>query len=991
MDRLTPRISKDRFFNVFDEVSFDIEAQRANCHSTMNSPPKPACQDWSESLISKSAFTRYSASNQSSATLTTESHPTDVSLHQLPVTSSRDVTFYRPSVISYNVAHTSTTRSSYRDSSRPSDFYSTYSSYHQDSRSDRFRPWMEVPVYQDPITTSQNECPCSNSCCAPTYDRYDYEPSFVRHKDYPTSRDPYERYESLVAKSAFSVYKPKSYDRYPKRPVPKFPGNYSQYSSPCESEQVYARPHGNRRYEPYSSCEPLSMRLGPKVDNSPPSKFKKLPFYDFISELMRPKKLEAFSGFYQQNEFRFKLNDREFNTFSTTEYQVNGKWKYKNQVLVRFALDKNTELEDKLPPGLSISVNGDVVLVNEVVNEDSKVQKQGPIDISFSIKLKPYKTNKIVIGWTEERRRNHEFVVGIYLARKNTCSDLFNRVQVLNRKDYDFAKNVVLDKLSEDGAEIAMTDLCVSLVCPLGMMRMKTPCRGSQCVHLQCFDLLMFLQMNEHKSAWNCPICNKPTPFEDIVIDGYFDDILKSSKLKPETDEVKISRDGSWDNFVSREKSRENKRKEKSREEVIDVESDDSFDDVSLIDLVSDEEGEGIGDRCLMNIFLLHSWIFPSTMYHIEANKSTSRTHHRTLSDISVGLAQMSNELSAIRKTLFAKNLKFQNLPFYKTLEVLIRPIELSSSINPSYQKLHLCLTSQEVNYIRQSCCQVNGKNIYNVKVFVRFARNNPNWTQPDSFPENLRIWINNNYCNPYALAPEKYKSEYFDSPLDITSLLKLSFIDINKIEILWHSSASPFAVAVYLVKTMTSHDLFIKLSAKDVRSADYTRSAIKSKFEKDSEIIPTAIEMSLICPLSMKRIVTPCLSTKCKHLQCFDADAFLQVNEKAHNWKCPICDSFADFERLVIDDFFRKILSSKKLTGDDIRLLQDGSWENAGKTKTIDLDATIDVEDNDTILIDDSDDSMIIDSIEELFLKTKLSCNCHCGEPDIVIIKKAA
>ncbi|KAH0540521.1 hypothetical protein KQX54_017954 [Cotesia glomerata] len=594
MDRLTPGISKERFFNVFHELSFDIEAQQANCYSTMNSPPQLACQDWSESSISKSAFTRYSASDQTCATLTTKS-PTDVSLYQLPVTSSRDVTVYQSSVIrTNNVAHTSTTRSSYRDSSRPSDFCSSNSSY-QDSESDRYRSWNEVPFYRNPITTSQNECPCSNLCCVPTYDRYDYESSYVRYKDYPIRRDSFVRYETPLADSAFSIYKSKSYDRYPKRPVPRYPVNYSQYSSSCESEEVYARPHGNRRYEPYLCYEPLSMRLGPKVDNLPPKQFKKLPFYDFISELMRPKRLEDFSGFYQENEFRFKLNDREFNTFSRTEHQVNGKWKYKNQVLVRFALDKNTELEDKLPPGLSISVNEDVVLANKFVDEDSKVQKQGPIDISFSVKLKPYKTNKIVIGWTEERKRNHKYVVGIYLARKNTCSDLLNRIQVLNRKDYDFAKNVVMDKLSGDRAEIAMTDLCVSLVCPLGMMRMSTPCRGSQCVHLQCFDLLMFLQMNEYKSAWNCPICNEPTSFEDIVIDGYFDDILKSSKLKPETNEVKLRRDGSWDNFVPRAKLI--KRKEKSREEVIDVESDDSSDDVSLIDLVSDEEGEGIGGR----------------------------------------------------------------------------------------------------------------------------------------------------------------------------------------------------------------------------------------------------------------------------------------------------------------------------------------------------------------------------------------------------------
>ncbi|XP_074095125.1 E3 SUMO-protein ligase PIAS2-like isoform X2 [Cotesia typhae] len=513
--------------------------------------------------------------------------------------SSSQVIYYPPSDIrTTGSADSSTILSHLRDLSRASDHRSSSSSYRE--RSGRHRPENEVPSDRNPITTPGNGFPCSSSSCAPTYDRYSYDSSYVRYRDYPTRRDSLVKYETPGVNSAFSAYKSKSYNRYPKRPVPRYPENYIQYSSSSESEEVSGLSHGNRKYEPFPCDEPLNLCVSPKVDKPPPKEFKKLPFYDFISELMSPKKLEAFEGFYQQKEFYFKLNDRELNTLRGTEHLVNGKWEYKNKVLIRFALDKNTVLEDKLPPGLSVTVNGDAVVLNEYVDEDSKAQKQGPIDISFSVKLKPYRTNKIVIGWTEERRRNREYVVGIYLAQKNTCSDLLNRLKVLDRKDYDFAKNVVMNKLSENGAEIAMTDLCVSLTCPLGMIRMSTPCRGSQCMHLQCFDLSNFLQMNEHKPVWNCPICNKPTFYEDIVIDGYFYDILRSSKLKPETNEVKLRRDGSWDNFVSREKLV--KKEDKAGEEVINVVSDDCSDDVPVIDLVSDEEDEGIRQKSIFKL-----------------------------------------------------------------------------------------------------------------------------------------------------------------------------------------------------------------------------------------------------------------------------------------------------------------------------------------------------------------------------------------------------
>lgn len=80
---------------------------------------------------------------------------------------------------------------------------------------------------------------------------------------------------------------------------------------------------------------------------------------------------------------------------------------------------------------------------------------------------------------------------------------------------------LVKEKLSDDGdCEIATTSLRVSLMCPLGKMRMTTPCRPHTCGHLQCFDASLFLQMNERKPTWNCPVCDKPALYDNLVIDG---------------------------------------------------------------------------------------------------------------------------------------------------------------------------------------------------------------------------------------------------------------------------------------------------------------------------------------------------------------------------------------------------------------------------------------------------------------------------------------
>ncbi|MEQ2303887.1 hypothetical protein AMECASPLE_021329 [Ameca splendens] len=80
----------------------------------------------------------------------------------------------------------------------------------------------------------------------------------------------------------------------------------------------------------------------------------------------------------------------------------------------------------------------------------------------------------------------------------------------------------VKEKLTADpDSEIATTSLRVSLLCPLGKMRLTVPCRAVTCSHLQCFDAALYLQMNEKKPSWICPVCDKNAAYENLIIDGW--------------------------------------------------------------------------------------------------------------------------------------------------------------------------------------------------------------------------------------------------------------------------------------------------------------------------------------------------------------------------------------------------------------------------------------------------------------------------------------
>jgi E3 SUMO-protein ligase PIAS1 len=77
--------------------------------------------------------------------------------------------------------------------------------------------------------------------------------------------------------------------------------------------------------------------------------------------------------------------------------------------------------------------------------------------------------------------------------------------------------------------------------------------------------------------------------------------------------------------------------------------------------------------------------------------------------------------------------------------------------------------------------------------------------------------------------------------------------------------------------------------------------SAVVNKAQ-DADLVTTSTVMSLKCPLSTLRMELPCRSTVCPHIQCFDATSFLQLQEQAPTWTCPICNKLINFEALVVD-----------------------------------------------------------------------------------------
>jgi hypothetical protein len=95
---------------------------------------------------------------------------------------------------------------------------------------------------------------------------------------------------------------------------------------------------------------------------------------------------------------------------------------------------------------------------------------------------------------------------------------------------------------------------------------------------------------------------------------------------------------------------------------------------------------------------------------------------------------------------------------------------------------------------------------------------------------------------------------------------------------------------------------------------ADQSIAKIKRSFSQRCAMSVTPpnddkMNISLVCPMSRRRIMLPARGIDCTHIQCFDLEAYLRVNAERCIWMCPICDKPALFEGLEVDQYVWGIL----------------------------------------------------------------------------------
>lgn len=339
--------------------------------------------------------------------------------------------------------------------------------------------------------------------------------------------------------------------------------------------------HPSMYNQAYPVTAPRSIPLHPDV------KLKRLPFYDIHAELLRPATLIPQGGNrIQEASFQFILSPSQATSIaSNRDIQIGSRLDYLYQIQLRFfpmtQETQNCELSDEFPPSVMVHVNGKAVqLPNPIPTNKPGVEPKRPpkpVNITPLCKLSPILPNSVIVKWATEYTK--QWVVGIWLVMKLTSDDLLDRLKKKGTRDPAYTKGLIIDKLNDNDADVATTSLKVTVSCPLGKMRMRVPCRPQTCSHLQCFDAATFLQMNERKPTWNCPVCDSKANYGDLLIDGYFMEVLESKDLPEDENEIILEQDGSWKPVPKDEKKEEEEKRKKAEEQ-----------EVACIDLSDDDE-----------------------------------------------------------------------------------------------------------------------------------------------------------------------------------------------------------------------------------------------------------------------------------------------------------------------------------------------------------------------------------------------------------------
>ncbi|KAJ3563440.1 hypothetical protein NP233_g8938 [Leucocoprinus birnbaumii] len=281
--------------------------------------------------------------------------------------------------------------------------------------------------------------------------------------------------------------------------------------------------------------------------------------------------------------------------------------------------------------------------------------------------------------------------------------------------------------------------------------------------------------------------------------------------------------------------------------------------------------------------------------------------------------------------------IRFKESPFFRVEQILSSVVECpesTSSTDRRQQTVTFTLSADQVTKLRAPSSK------YQLRLFCTSSffysghsafRSTSSASVPClvEFPPTCEVRVNNVQLTANLKGLKKKPGTA--PPPEITKLSRLTTTP-NKVELVYVNSQQPvqnkkYYIVVMLVEYTGVDELVEKLKTSSYRQSDDIKQKMAESVSVDDDIVAGPSKMSLKCPLSFMRVVTPCRSSKCVHSQCFDASSWYYMMEQTTTWLCPVCEKQLDHRELIIDGYFDGILKALPESIEDVIVEADGEW----------------------------------------------------------------
>ncbi|WWC99949.1 hypothetical protein V866_006858 [Kwoniella sp. B9012] len=138
---------------------------------------------------------------------------------------------------------------------------------------------------------------------------------------------------------------------------------------------------------------------------------------------------------------------------------------------------------------------------------------------------------------------------------------------------------------------------------------------------------------------------------------------------------------------------------------------------------------------------------------------------------------------------------------------------------------------------------------------------------------------------------------------------------------------AKRFFYQIVFTEMTTKETLINRLKGLVPTSVEASLAEFRKRQEEDDDIVVGTSVMSLKDPLAYMRMTRPVRSSKCTHIQCFDAQWWIESNSQHPQWHCPHCGKELQFPELIVDGYVLSILNACPDSVDDVILEPSGDW----------------------------------------------------------------